>query len=63
MDLQTYLRDIEVANRYGVSRPTIWRWVERGQFPSPVKLSPGCTRWSVKSLLSWEQKKTGDSHG
>ena len=27
-----FLRDIEVANRYGVSRSTIWRWVKEKKF-------------------------------
>jgi len=54
---ETYHSDKQVAARYNVSRCTIWRWVERGQFPHPVKLSPGCTRWPLKSLLDWEQVK------
>lgn len=62
MDKQTsFLKDTQVAARYGVSRPTIWRWVDRHQFPHPVKLSPGCTRWSLNSLMSWEEAKEGDS--
>ncbi|WP_273426297.1 helix-turn-helix domain-containing protein [Marinobacter sp.] len=25
-----YMRDEEVAKRFGVARPTIWRWVQLG---------------------------------
>jgi len=57
MDNSLYLKDSEVAARYGVTRTTIWRWVRQGQdgFPRPVKLSPGCTRWSEALLADWEK--------
>lgn len=54
-----YLRDTECCTRYGVSRATIWRWVESGAFPQPVKLSPGCTRWKRSKLEQWEEKQAG----
>ncbi|MCE5294310.1 MAG: AlpA family transcriptional regulator [Chlamydiales bacterium] len=50
-----YLRDIEAAHRYGISRPTIWRWVKNGKFPKPIKLSTGSTRWRLSELEAWEQ--------
>ena len=40
-----YLSDKQLAEKYGVHRTTIWRWVKQGDFPPPVKLSPGCSRW------------------
>jgi prophage regulatory protein len=43
--MQLYLTDTQLAERYDVSRATIWRWVSKGILPKPVKLSPGCTRW------------------
>jgi len=43
--VQIYLSDVQLAERYGVTRPTIWRWSAQGVLPSPVQLSPGCTRW------------------
>ncbi len=32
-NITAFLRDTEVAIRYGVSRPTIWRWTKNGKFP------------------------------
>lgn len=52
-----FLRDIEVARRYDISRPTIWRWVKQGQFPQPTKLSCGASRWRVADLEQWESSK------
>jgi predicted DNA-binding transcriptional regulator AlpA len=52
-----YLSDAQVANRYDVSRNTIWRWVRNKTFPTPVKLSPGCTRFKLLDVEAWEAAK------
>jgi prophage regulatory protein len=52
-----YLSDKQNAQKYGVHRTTIWRWVKNGDFPKPITLSPGCTRWSEKQIEEWEIKK------
>jgi len=55
-----YLSDKQVADRYSVSRATIWRWVKADKhFPSPVELSSGCTRWRLADLQTWEATKPG----
>ncbi len=56
-NLTPFLRDTEVANRYSVSRPTIWRWVKEGRFPKPIKLGIGSTRWRYSDLEAWEQSQ------
>lgn len=50
-----FLKDIEAALRYRVSRPTIWRWARNGKFPKPIKLGAGSTRWRSADLEAWEQ--------
>jgi len=45
--MKKYLTVHEVAERFGVSTPTIWRWLKASQLPKPVKLSAGCTRWNI----------------
>jgi len=52
-----FLSDEQLAKRYGVSRSTIWRWLRKGDFPSPVKLGPGCTRWPLDDVQAWEAEK------
>ena len=54
-----YFSDLDLANRYGVARQTPWRWVREGTFPSPVKLTQGCTRWRSIDILEWEAKQEG----
>jgi predicted DNA-binding transcriptional regulator AlpA len=41
-----------VAGLVGVSRATVWRMVQRGQLPTPKKLSERATRWNVGELRS-----------
>lgn len=50
-----YLSDKQVAERYGVTRPTVWRWLKTDRtFPKPISLSPGCTRWRLDEIEAWE---------
>ena len=50
-----YLTDLQLAERYGVRRATIWEWSRRGQFPKPLKLSPATTRWHFDEVMAHEQ--------
>lgn len=45
----------QVAARYGVAVSTIWRWLdELEDFPKPVRLGSGATRWVLDELLRYE---------
>jgi prophage regulatory protein len=53
-----YLSDQQVADRYSVSRVTIWRWRKTDpSFPQPINLSPGCVRWKLLEIENWEAAK------
>ncbi|UYV38684.1 hypothetical protein N4R57_06455 [Rhodobacteraceae bacterium D3-12] len=48
----------DVAARYNVLPSTIWRWLKKApEFPAPVKLTPGTTRWRLSDLVSYEAKR------
>ncbi|MCQ0971545.1 AlpA family phage regulatory protein [Paracoccus sp. TK19116] len=50
-----YLSDKQVAARYSLkSREAVWKWSRKGTFPKPISLSPGCTRWKLSDLQTWE---------
>lgn len=55
-----FLTDVDVGERYGVVRGTIWRWIKKENFPKPVSLSPGCTRWKLSDIEEWETEKAQD---
>jgi predicted DNA-binding transcriptional regulator AlpA len=48
--MATYLRDTDLAERYSISRSTVWRWARRGMLPAPVKLSDACSRWRLEEI-------------
>ena len=56
-----YLSDNQIAQKYGIHRTTIWRWVRNGEFPKPVHLSSGCTRWKEAAVINWEKNKDSES--
>lgn len=52
---ERYLKDREVAERFGIVRQTVWKRVEPGFLPAPIKLPPNSTRWRLSSLLAFEE--------
>jgi predicted DNA-binding transcriptional regulator AlpA len=57
---QMYLRVQQLAQRWAVSVPTVWRWAADGKTPAPVRLSPGTTRWRLDEIEAYEQSLEGD---
>jgi prophage regulatory protein len=51
-----YLTVDQVAQRYGVSKDSIWRWKRDGDFPAPLRVGPNCTRWRLCDLLDHESQ-------
>lgn len=47
LEINGPLEDIKaVKEKFGVkSDSTIYRWMQRGDFPLPLKLSARCVRW------------------
>ena len=48
-----FLRLKEVQNRVGVSRSTIYLWIEKGAFPKPIKISPRLIAWPEQTISAW----------
>ena len=44
------LKAREVYERLGISRATLYRMIEKGQFPPPLKLSTGTSRWHSQDV-------------
>ena len=47
------LREARVLERVDISRRTLWRWVQAGQFPEPVAVGPNAVRWRSDQLDEW----------
>lgn len=57
-----YTNDQGLAARLSVSRQTIWRLVKSDPtFPKPIRLTPGCTRWLLSEVQTWEASKRSPS--
>lgn len=53
-----WLTDIQVGNRYNVSRITPWRWARDVEgFPKPRKLGPNTSRWNASELDEYDRRK------
>jgi predicted DNA-binding transcriptional regulator AlpA len=47
------LKQKEVALLTGLSRVTIWRLEQAGQFPSKLALSPNRVGWIESEVMDW----------
>lgn len=59
-NVEIYLGDKSLAERFGVHRTTIWHWLknsERNGFPKPVKFSHKVTRWKLSDIERWESER------
>ena len=52
------LRIRQVKAKTGLSEPTIWRRSASGEFPKPIKISPGCTAWFEHEIDAWLDAKS-----
>lgn len=51
--LPNMLRPVEVCKRLGISRSTLYHWVDQGRFPHPVLVGPGVRGWREDVLRRW----------
>ncbi|CAM5225521.1 helix-turn-helix transcriptional regulator [Alishewanella longhuensis] len=55
-----FLSDKLLAERFSVSRATIWRWTALKKLPQPVKLAAGTTRWRLADIEQFEAQQGGE---
>lgn len=51
-----FLRLPEVKDRVGLSRSQIYRLVQAGHFPAPLKLSPQVSVWPDGDIVRWQSE-------
>ncbi|WP_256646636.1 helix-turn-helix transcriptional regulator [Thermomonas paludicola] len=61
MALETYLRMPELTRRLGIARATIYKLMQQGGFPKPLKLTPRAVAWSQQDIEDSLRRKT--AHG
>ena len=55
-----FLRQPQVLSFVPISRSTLWRRVQDGTFPEPVKLSARITAWRAEDVRTWIAAQGGD---
>ena len=55
-ETQTYLTDLQLAARFGISRNSVWRLTRTCQLPQPVKLFASTTRWKLSDIEAFERE-------
>ncbi|AZV39954.1 helix-turn-helix transcriptional regulator [Komagataeibacter xylinus] len=43
----------EVAKQLRITTRTIYRRLEQGVFPQPIRLGPQCVRWDEADIKAW----------
>jgi prophage regulatory protein len=51
------LRRPDVETRTGLSRSTIYAWMERGDFPKPVRLGTRIVAWRESDVTAWLESR------
>ncbi len=51
------LRRREVEEIVGLSRSSIYRMMESGDFPKSVKISRGAVRWRASDIKAWLESR------
>ena len=46
-------RITRVSEKTTLAKSTIWLKVSKGEFPKPIKLSPGITIWKEADIDAW----------
>jgi len=47
------IRIDDVVQKTTLAKSTIWLKVSKGEFPKPIKLSPGITTWKEADIDAW----------
>jgi prophage regulatory protein len=54
-----FIRMPEVVRMVGMSKGTIYKYVHKGEFPSPVYFGSRLTLWSERGIQEWMDKCKG----
>ena len=56
-----WLSPKDLADRYGVSLVSIWRWTKAERLPQPHKIGPNCVRYCAAEVEKHEARLRGSA--
>ena len=59
--LEIFLLREDVKRATGLPTSTIYEKVAKGEFPSPIRISPRRVAWRERDIIAWQQQRIGDS--
>ena len=51
--MNRFLRRREVEQMVGLSRTSIYRLMDSGNFPHPIRVGPRAVRWRLRDIEEW----------
>ncbi|PYG56643.1 AlpA family phage regulatory protein [Rhizobium sp. UGM030330-04] len=57
ISLDSYLSLKEVTDMVKVGSSTLYRWMDKGDFPRPRQLGERCVRWTVADIKEWQESR------
>ena len=51
------LRRREVEQMVGLSRTSIYRLMDSGNFPHPIRVGPRAVRWRLRDIKEWMSER------
>ena len=54
------LKDTQVREKIGMSKSHMYRLMEAGKFPAPMRISERCVRWSEKAIDEWIEARQSE---
>lgn len=54
VQLDRYLKEVEVLAVTSLSHATLWREVKAKRFPAQVRISPGRVGWRASEIVQWQ---------
>ena len=51
------LRRREVERMTGLARSSIYRYMQEGDFPRPVRVGPAAVRWKASDITGWLESR------
>ena len=60
--LERLITSRQITEETGISRATIYRLLQNGAFPKPIRIGPRATRWLASDIKAWlvERKAASD---
>jgi prophage regulatory protein len=58
-ETKTLIRMHTLEGRIDSAASSIYRWVDLGRFPAPIKIGPRAIAWRVEEIEAWEADPEG----